>query len=262
MRRPCTSSGSSRSSAGSLTGHGWEAALTAAIAVLIITCPCALALAVPAVQVAATSRLFGKGVLVKAADGLERLAEIDTVVFDKTGTLTLGEPALADRRHRSATTSSPARQPSPPAAGIPTPAPSCARPRPPDSTSRPPADVREVPGFGLERDRPDGVERLGSAAWCGAEAPHGDTATVWYRAGRRQPDRPSPSRTGCGPMRPTSSRACTRPASARELLSGDRTPVVEAAAREPGIDRWTAGVLPAAEDRPPRGARRPQAARC
>src|SRR5262249_60925386 len=77
-----------------IAGQGWEMALTIAIAVLIITCPCALALAVPAVQVAATGRLFSKGVLVKAADGLERLAEIDTVIFDKTGTLTLGEPAL------------------------------------------------------------------------------------------------------------------------------------------------------------------------
>ncbi len=94
MLPPSISSASATLIGWLVTGHGWEMALTNAIAVLIITCPCALALAVPAVQVAAISRLFGQGVLVKAADGLERLSEVDTIVFDKTGTLSIGEPSL------------------------------------------------------------------------------------------------------------------------------------------------------------------------
>jgi Cu2+-exporting ATPase len=226
-----------------LAGQGWEASLTVAIAVLIITCPCALALAVPAVHVAATGRLFSKGVLIKAADGMERLAEVDTVVFDKTGTLTLGEPALTSTPvlgdavlARAAHLAAASRHPyaravvrAAQAAGL-------------GITHH--AGVRELAGFGLERAGPGGIERLGSAPWCGAEVPTSHAGAVWYRGADG-----AVVRLDCEDrLRPDAADVVRRLKGAgleTELLSGDRGSVVEFSARQVGIGRWLAGVGPA-----------------
>ncbi len=145
-----------------LAGAGLHDAVVTAIAVLIITCPCSLALAIPAVQVVASGALFRAGVILNAGDAVERLAEADTVIFDKTGTLTLPEPHVAnaeaiapDLLEIAARLALSSRHPL---------AVALAR----EATARAPFDgVVEVPGQGVGA-MIDGTEaRLGSAAFCG-----------------------------------------------------------------------------------------------
>ena len=218
-----------------LAGAGWEQSLSNAIAVLIITCPCALALAVPVVQVAAATRLFSKGVILKAADGLERLAEIDTVVFDKTGTLTLGAPELVDVSNvdrdalqGAARLASLSRHPYSRAIEH------AARAR--GLAVSPAEGVEEVPGAGLKL----GDERLGSFAFTGAPR---DGADIWYV-------RPGHAPYG---FRFTDTLRADAPAVVAalkkagysvELLSGDRTTVVSAVSAEAGIAAYRSEAQP------------------
>ncbi len=140
-------------------------ALNVAIAVLIITCPCALGLAVPAVVTAAIGRLYRMGMLVKSGTALERIAEVDTVIFDKTGTLS--EPgrfadlagfsgteksilsALAGASHHPVSRAVAAALPDQPAAVV--------------------TDIREEPGQGMSGTSGGQSVRFGAGRWLGAD---------------------------------------------------------------------------------------------
>ncbi len=215
---------------------GVQAALLNAIAVLIITCPCALALAVPAVQVAAAGRLLRGGVLIKSATALERLASVDTVVFDKTGTLTAGRPQLLrdggwndDDLAAAAALAATSRHPLARALALAVPGVAAAN------------SVEEVPGSGLRC----GEVLLGSRDWCGVTAEsEAEGPELWL------------ARPGMIPVR-FAFRDAPRPDAESvvaallgagyrvELLSGDRPLAVAALAGRLGIARWRGGCTPA-----------------
>jgi P-type Cu2+ transporter len=219
----------------------WQVALLNAIAVLIVTCPCALGLAVPAVQVVASGRLLRHGVLVKSGDGLERLAQADHVVLDKTGTLTLGRPELVDAQSvpgellsLAARLARASRHPL---------ARAVVRAAGPVAALE---KVRESPGMGLEAMLDGRRVRLGNRRWCAVEtdAPHGSGPELWLSVEDASPycfrfeDR----------LRPDAAEvvaALAKRGLTLELISGDREPAARAVAEALGIARWRAEATPA-----------------
>ncbi len=227
-----------------LAGRSPHDAIIAAIAVLIITCPCSLALAVPAVQVVAAGALFRAKLLLAAGDAIERIAGVDMVVFDKTGTLTLPElgseaadgasPAAIRCAARLALSSHhPLAQAIAAVADDRTPF--CA--------------AEEVEGSGV-RAMIDGAEaRLGAPSFCDLEAEalaarqaHPEASVIAFRRGAetavfrvRQKLRPD-------------ARAVILSLQARGLqvaiLSGDAAPAVRACAEALGVGEWRAAMRP------------------
>lgn len=157
-------------------GAPWQDAMMIGITVLIITCPCALGLAVPVVQVLATGRLMKSGVLVKSGDALERLAVIDTIIFDKTGTLTRGQPAL-DGAYPDAQMQLAASLGSHSAHPL-----AKVLKQAWSGKILPLSDIEEIPGKGMQARYDGKVICLGSRDWCGDKgAPPAQGPEIWLQ---------------------------------------------------------------------------------
>ena len=228
-----------------LAGASWHDAIVTGVAVLIITCPCALGLAIPTVQTVASGAMFKAGILLNSGDAIERVADVDHVIFDKTGTLTLpdlevvnagevpefalalaGQLALSSRH--------------PVAAAV-------ARA---SNAKTPIVGAVEEPGQGV-RATIGGVEaRLGRPSFCAAEG-------IAAECGRLDPEasfvafRLGEERYVFLVRQALRSDANTIIAGLKqrhimvEILSGDREGPVRAAAHALGIETWRAGVTPA-----------------
>lgn len=216
-------------------GLGPREALLRAAAVLIVTCPCALGLAVPAVQVTATGRLFRKGILVKSGAALERLAEVDHVVFDKTGVLTEGRPVLVTDVpaliHMAAPLARASRHP-------------LARAVADRAGAGPVAEaVTEVPGMGVEGTIDGRRARLGRASFLGVDQGASGQTELWFgfdgesrfRLAFEDVVRPD-AREAVAALRALGLTV--------DIFSGDLAGPVADVADAVEVDRWRAGMTP------------------
>ncbi len=225
-------------------GLAWQKALIIAITVLIITCPCALGLAVPAVQVVAAGALFRRSVLLNQGSALERFAEVNTVIFDKTGTLTMPMPELSNAADISLpdlelagrlglSSRHPLSQAIVGASG-----------------ATAPLEAEEEPGLGVKAILDGKTLLLGRPSYCRAEAEadavarqYPDASLMAFRHGERvivfaiqQVLRPDAVQT----VRKLQALGLDI-----EILSGDREAAVADAARALGITRAMSGLTPA-----------------
>nr|WP_229738105.1 heavy metal translocating P-type ATPase [Sinisalibacter lacisalsi] len=214
--------------------------LNIAVATLIITCPCALGLAVPAVTTAASGKLFKQGMLLKSSTATERLAQVDHVVFDKTGTLTEGKPRLDNLGDHTpedlAVALALAQGSSHPLAqaivnaaqeeGI-----RAARI----------AEAREVPGHGIEAIWSGQPVRLGRAEWLGAKGI--DRTATYLKVGKR----PAVAFTFTDNLREGAAEAVAalkKQGMKVTLISGDAPAAVQDVAFRLGIEDYRAAMLP------------------
>ena len=216
-------------------GLGPREALLRAAAVLIVTCPCALGLAVPAVQVAASGRLFRRGVLVKSGAALERLAEVNHVVFDKTGVLTEGRPRLLSDLPAIINAAAPlARASRHPLARA------LADRAGPGPVAE---DVTEVAGQGVEGLINGRRARLGRAGFLGVDPSEGGESELWFGFEGETRVR----LTFFDPVRPDAARAIAQLRALGltvEILSGDLPGRRGRVAKTAGVTQWRAGLTP------------------
>jgi Cu2+-exporting ATPase len=222
-----------------LSGGDLRLAVSVAVTTLIITCPCALALAVPSVVTAASGRLFRMGLLLKNGTALERLAEVDTVVFDKTGTLTMGTPVpdnLDDHPREALRVALALAE----ASSHPLARALAGALRDRGLTPARLDDLREAPGYGVQGDWQGRPVKLGRAGWVGAT--HAATTGAYLSLGEE-----THSFTFTDALRPGAAdvvAALRAQGIEVHLLSGDVAPAVQAMADRLGIAHWQAGVLP------------------
>ena len=216
----------------------WHRAITIAVAVLIITCPCALGLAVPMVQVVAARVLYERGIMVKDGSAMERLVEIDTILFDKTGTLTSGRPTLRrdatiDSAHLAIAASIAANSRHPYAQALAG-----------EHATMAFDNIVEQAGQGLEARSGGDIWRLGRAEWALAEGGQSLPAsgTVLARNGRLVAAFIFDDELRDGAIAATT--ALRKRGYALEILSGDTPASVATVGAMVGIGRVQARLLP------------------